>query len=71
MKAFSKYFDMKFLWLDSGSIYDALQVLNSFYKNIYLLSKNCSKRYVFSFFFKLKLVKDGVLSKFSGSEFHS
>ena len=71
MKAFSKYFDMKFLWLDSGSIYDALQVLNSFYKNIYLLSKNCSKRYVFSFFFKLELVKDGVLSKFSGSEFHS
>ena len=59
MKAFSKYFEIKFPWLDSGSIYDALQVLNSFYKNM------------FSVFFKLKLVKDGVLSKFSGSEFHS
>ena len=45
-----------------------LQVLESSYLNNDALSKNCLKRYVFNPL--LKLVKDGDLRKYKGSEFH-
>ena len=59
MKAFSKYLSDKIFKARNTvardlelSIYYALQLLKSFYENIYLLSKNCAKTYVFSFLIK-------------------
>ena len=58
-KRFQNIFEIKFSRLEITvardlelSIYYALQVLKSFYENIYLLSKNCAKTYVFSFLIK-------------------